>query len=132
MKARSGLSLIAALTAVASCTALGRVQPDGRPPGEVAGPGPVEIAERSPMAAPKDVPVISPPEVFAVYVPGHVDRERDLFVGEHWVFFKLGESEWFAEARARRDPKAAGPAGEAALRALGGVEGYDRALVPHR
>jgi len=90
------------------------------------------IAESSPLRAAKEIPVLSPPEVFAVYVPSHVDREHDLLVGEHWLFFKLSESEWFTERRQAAAPKASGPAAESQLAPLKALSGLDRAVVPYR
>lgn len=90
------------------------------------------VAEASPLRAAKEIPVLSPPEVFAVYVPSHVDRERDLLVGEHWLFFKLSESEWFTERRRAAVPKASGPASEAQVAPLRTLKGLEAALVPTR
>ncbi len=88
------------------------------------------IDEASPLARPKDRPVYVPPRIFAVHVARHVDAERDLLIGDHWVFFKLTEGRWYAESSeeakpasdGKADPKLAEP-----LRRLGDV---GRILVP--
>lgn len=126
------LGLILLSTASASCTLFGRLQSDGRPVFDVAASPQLSVADPSPLKAPKAVPVLSPPEVFAVYVTSHVDRERDLMVGEHWVFFKLSESEWFADRRTAPEPPAAGAAGPELLKQITGLDGIDRAVIPHR
>jgi hypothetical protein len=90
------------------------------------------IAESSPLRAAKEIPVLSPPEVFAVYVPSHVDREHDLLVGEHWLFFKLSESEWFTERRQAVIPAAGGAATESQLAPLKSLTGFEKAVVPYR
>lgn len=45
----------------------------------------------------KTKPVIYPPKVFAVWVVEHLDLERDIKIGSHWVFFKLRDSSWIEE-----------------------------------
>lgn len=114
-------------TLAASCAS---PAPAVRAVADVAAAPEVRLTESSPLRMPKAVPVLSPPEVFAVYVPSHVDRTRDILIGEHWVFFKLSDAEWFAERRAVPEPRvdAAVPASELApLRRLGGL---DRAVTP--
>jgi len=86
-----------------------------------------------PLAAEAPLAVLSPPQVFAVWVPSHVDRARDLLVGEHWIFFKLTESEWFTDRRLDAlQPAAKGDAGPADLAPLRAVSGFERAVVPYR
>ena len=86
----------------------------GRPVSEIhpaAEPHEIRIADRpSPLRARQKIPVLSPPEVFAVYVPTHIERDRDLMVGEHWVFFKLRDASWFPEQEEEQNPPAAGEA----------------------
>lgn len=55
------------------------------------------IASRSPLYQEKRVPILFPPKVFGCYIPSHVDKERDLLIGEHWIFFKVSGSSWFIE-----------------------------------
>ena len=86
-----------------------------------------------PLAAEQPIAVLSAPQVFPVWVPSHVDRDRDLLVGEHWVFFKLTESEWFTDRQlAASDPLAKGDASPADLAPLRALSGFDRAVVPYR
>ena len=54
-------------------------------------------ADASPLAARPFVPVYYPPEIFPIYVPSRISKERDLLVGEHWVFIKLNDGGWFPE-----------------------------------
>src|SRR5436190_2765986 len=104
------LILIAVSMTGASCTLFGRMQPQGRPVMDVAAAPSLVVEQASPLRMAKTTPVLSPPEVFAVYVTSHVDRRRDLMIGEHWVFFKLGDSSWFSERRAAPAPPASGAA----------------------
>ena len=84
----------------------------------------------SPLAAPREVPLFYPPEVFAVYVPSQISRKRDVMVGEHWIFFKLKDGGWFPE-RPEEEPiaknKASGEEVELIKKKLDGV----RFVVPH-
>ena len=131
-----GLSL--ALILITSCHPPSAIPGGGRPVSEVYGSGSFpELGVRehsSPLKADRAIPVLSPPEVFAVYVPTHVDRERDLMVGEHWVFFKLRNAEWFIEREGRSDPVASGPATQSDLTLLRAVpeESWKKILVPHK
>jgi hypothetical protein len=117
-----------------SCDA-GRLRPEGRPVSEVWQDGATGLrlsAAPSPLRAEREIPVLSPPEVFAVYVPSHVDRNRDLMIGEHWVFLKLKDGDWFIEAGEPADPAAAGDASSESLAPLRSLDGFDRAVVPWR
>lgn len=129
---RRALILIAVSTSIASCD-VGRIRADGRPVQEVWGLSNPELrvsATASPLRADREVPLLSAPEVFAVYVPSHLDRTRDLMIGEHWVYFRLRDGEWFIE----REQEPELPATEAAtaedLRPLKALEGMDRAVTP--
>lgn len=53
--------------------------------------------ESSPLAAPRFVPVYQPAEILPVYVPTRISKERDIVVGEHWIFMKLNNGSWFSE-----------------------------------
>ncbi len=57
----------------------------------------------SPLSQKKRIPVITAPEIFGVYVPSHVDPERDMLVGEHWLFVKLRDSQWFSSSKKEAD-----------------------------
>ena len=115
--------------------------PPGRPVAEVyaqaaggadpAGTLRLEAAP-APGAAGRTRPVIYPPKVFAVWVPEHLDRERDFKIGAHWVYIKLRDSSWVEEP-IDREPEASEPADPSDLGLLReriGPGGPDRFLVP--
>lgn len=83
----------------------------------------------SPLRREARIPVLSAPEVFAAYVPSHADR--DLLIGEHWIFFRLREAEWFTERGVELEPAADGEAPAEALGPLREIE-WGRGVVPHR
>lgn len=85
----------------------------------------------SPFAAKQPVPILSAPEVFAIYVPARLDRKRDVLVGEHWIFLKLRDAEWFTERDAEPDPPAGETAGGPDLAPLGEIP-LEETLVPWR
>ena len=129
---RRTLILIAASIWGVSCD-VGRIRADGRPVQEVWGVASPELrvaATSSPLRADREVPLLSAPEVFAVYVPSHLDRSRDLLVGEHWVYFRLRDGSWFIERD--KEPELAAPEGAtpADLRPLQSLEGMDRMVTP--
>jgi hypothetical protein len=92
---------------------------------------------KSPIAREKVVPVITAPEVFALYVPGHVDLDRDMYVGEHWLFVKMRESNWnLPNGNSAEISKKLVTSKEAAsisnMRlAVSRIEGIGRIAVPH-
>lgn len=95
--------------AVSGCMGGGVPQPPGVPVRDAyhtSGAGGGDALRIQDMASPlrrkKDIPVIYPPQVFAVYVPTRIVAERDVMIGEHWVFLKLTDGDWFPE-RAERD-----------------------------
>lgn len=86
----------------------------------------------APGAAERTRPVIYPPKVFAVWVPDHLDLERDFKIGAHYVYIKLRESSW-VEEDIDREPFAQAPADPsdlAYLRERLGAGGLARAIVP--
>ncbi|MBI4566482.1 MAG: hypothetical protein HY716_17525 [Planctomycetes bacterium] len=126
------MCLIAGLTLIVSCRS-GRLGPPGRSVRQAwNGEKPsLRVSEQpSPLRAEREIPVLSAPEVFAVYVPSHLDRKRDLLIGEHWVYFKLRDGDWFVERERDPEPPAAEKAPEAALVPLKSLEGSDQAVVP--
>ena len=129
---RRTLILIAVSISGASCD-VGRIRADGRPVQEVWGEASPELrvaATSSPLRAEREVPLLSAPEVFAVYVPSHLDRTRDLLIGEHWIYFRLRDGAWFIEKD--REPELAAPeaATPADLRPLKTLEGMERMVTP--
>jgi hypothetical protein len=86
----------------------------------------------SPLSQEKRIPVISAPEVFAVYVPSHVDVERDMLVGEHWLFVKLRDSTWFTDRMNEPGPEAKGVESLEDVRTLApAVHGLGQIVVPY-
>jgi hypothetical protein len=129
---RRTLILIAVSISGVSCD-VGRIRADGRPVQEVWGEASPELrvaATSSPLRAEREVPLLSAPEVFAVYVPSHLDRTRDLLIGEHWIYFRLRDGAWFIEKD--REPELAAPeaATPADLRPLKTLEGMERMVTP--
>lgn len=76
------------------------------------------VDAHSPLSGRQPVPVLSPPEVFAVYAPSRLDRKRDVLVGEHWIFLKLKDGEWFTERVEAREPRIQGTASDAEFEPL--------------
>jgi len=129
---RRVLILIAGSTLIASCD-FGRIRAEGRPVSEVWGTATSELkvaAASSPLRADREVPLLSAPEVFAVYVPSRLDRARDLMIGEHWVYFRLRDGEWFAEREGEPELPASGDVNADELRLLRKVEGMSEAVTP--
>jgi hypothetical protein len=124
--------LIAASASIASCD-VGKIRAEGRPVQEVWGMDVPEVriaSSSSPLRAEREVPILTAPEIFAVYVPTRLDRTRDLMIGEHWIYFRLRDGEWFIERG--RDPEldAAEAATRDDLKPLDALEGLDRAVIP--
>lgn len=103
----------------------------GRPVAEAyAGPAEIRVLDiPSPLRPEPRVPVLSTPEVFAAYVPSH--REDDRLIGEHWIFFKLRDAEWFVERLQDPEPPADGQAPPEAMKTLRELE-WTRLVVPYR
>lgn len=122
------------LLALGSCSHSFVGPPAGRPVTDVAAEGDEKTLRvldgPSPLKKDRAIPVLAPPEVLALYVPSHLDRERDLLVGEHWVFVKLRDAAWFTEKLAG-EPRAEGKARDDELKPLTGLE-FDKVLVPYK
>jgi hypothetical protein len=52
-------------------------------------------------------------------------------IGEHWLFFKLRDAEWFVERLNAPDPPATGDATQESLRPLKGFE-LGPAVIPYK
>lgn len=117
-----GLPLCWALLLAAGCG--GAVPRDGVPVRDAfdaADGAAAKLAIRrdpSPLAARLFVPVYYPPEIFPLYVPSRVSRERDLLVGEHWIFVKIRDGGWFPEREGEDTLSSAPAAGADELREL--------------
>src|SRR5438034_10755388 len=87
---------LAALLAAGGCSLIGSPVPPGRPVGEVYEEKPTGSPAHAlriesgptPGQAERTRPVIYPPKVFAVWVPEHLDHERDFKIGAHYVYIK--------------------------------------------
>jgi len=126
---RSAGSLL--LIVLTGCDLFGTVRPTGRPVTDAYG-GSHELRVldvESPLRAEKRIPILSTPEVFALYVPSHA--ERDLMIGEHWLFLKLRDAEWYVDRLAEPDPPASGDAAPETMRPLRDLD-WNRIVVPHR
>ncbi len=116
---------------LAGCDIFGTARPSGVPVPEAhAGGHELRVLDiASPLRAEKRIPVLSTPEVFAAYVPSHA--AGDLLIGEHWVFFKLRDAEWFVERLQDPDPPASGDALPEQLRPLKELD-WSRVVIPHK
>jgi hypothetical protein len=120
-----------ALLLLTGCDTFGSLRATGRPVAEAYAP-PHELRVLdvdSPLRAEKRVPVLSTPEVFAAYVPTRAEGDR--MIGEHWIFFRLRESEWFIERLQDPDPPADGDAPPDAFKDLRELD-WKKTLIPHR
>lgn len=101
---------ITALILIGSCSVWTSPVPPGMNPTDVftntsdADPRITIEPDRSPGEPERTRPVIYPPRVLAIWVSEHVDAERDMKVGAHWVYVKLRDSSWF-EQPIDREPK---------------------------
>ena len=120
-----------ALLLLAGCDTFGALRATGRPVAEAYAP-PHELRVLdvdSPLRAEKRVPVLTTPEVFAAYVPTRAEGDR--MIGEHWIFFKLREAEWYVERLQDPDPPATADAPAELLKPLREID-WSKAAVPHR
>ena len=79
-------------------------------------------------------PIIYPPKIFAVFVPEHLDLDRDYKIGSHWIYMKLRDSSWTEEA-IDREPASQGEASSEDLERLKPVATRGRLskmLLPYR
>lgn len=124
------LALAVAVAALSGCHLTGLRLPPGRPVREAhAGGHDLRVLDTaSPLRAHEQLPVLSTPEVFAAYVPSHA--ERDMLVGEHWIFFKLRDAEWFVEKLHEPEPPTEGNAPSEHLRPLDELE-WKNIVIPY-
>jgi hypothetical protein len=116
---------------LAGCDLFGTVRPAGKPVLEAYG-GAQELRildAGSPLLAEKKVPILSTPEVLAVYAPSYADK--DIMYGERWLFIRVRDSEWLADRLRDPDPPATGDAPPEAMRPLREMD-WMRAVVPHK
>lgn len=115
----------------AGCDLFGTVRPSGRPVSEAYG-GSHELRildVESPLRAQRKIPLLTTPEVFAVYAAAHA--EDSILFGERWVFLRLRESEWYVERLRDPDPPAGGEAPPESMRPLRNMD-WERVVVPHK
>lgn len=107
---------------LAGCETFGAIRATGRPVQDAyAGPHELRVLDvESPLRREPRIPVLSTPEVFAAYVPSHAEADR--LIGEHWIFFKLREAEWFTERLQDPDPPADGDAPPELMKPLRGLD----------
>jgi hypothetical protein len=119
------------LLLLAGCDAFGAIRAGGRPVAEAyAAPHELRVLDvDSPLRAERRIPVLSTPEVFAAYVPTRAAGDR--MIGEHWIFLKLRDAEWFVERLQDPDPPADGEAPPEAMKSLRDID-WTRPIVPHR
>lgn len=139
-RASTSIVSLGLVLAAAGCTTFGSPVPPGRPVGEVYLEKPAGAPSRAlfnlgaptPGQGERSRPVIYPPKIFAVWVPEHLDPERDLKIGSHYVYMKLRDSSW-TEEEIDREPFAKEPADPSDLGLLRNRVGQDRLgrlLVP--
>jgi hypothetical protein len=124
--------LIAASASIVSCD-VGKIRADGRPVQEAWGMDVPDVrlsTTSSPLRAEREVPILTAPEIFAVYVPTRLDRSRDLMIGEHWIYFRLRDGEWFIEREREPEPEATEGATRDDLKPIESLEGMDRVVIP--
>ena len=124
-------SLVPMLILMTGCDLFGTVKPAGKPVSEAYG-GTHELRIQevgSPLLAERKVPILSTPEVLAVFAPSYA--ERDVMFGERWLFIRVRESEWLADRLRDPEPPATGDATPEAVRPLRDVD-WMRAVVPHK
>jgi hypothetical protein len=118
-----------------SCSSLGLGQPSGTSVLDAYYAGHTNLLTiregASPLEAKKPIPILSQPEAFAVFVPSKVDRKKEILIGEHWVFIKLREAEWFSDRGPEGELSTQGVASEAELAPLK-ILSWENAVVPFK
>lgn len=122
-----GVWLIPAL--LSGCNLFGTVQASGKPVSEAyAGTHELRVLDiEAPLRREKRVPILSTPEVFAAYVPAH--PERDMLVGDHFLYLRLNDPEWYTERLQQPEPPATGDAPPESLRMLRQSD-WKRIVIP--
>ena len=119
------------LLVLSGCDLLGTVQASGRPVSEAYG-GSHELRVldiETPLSRERKIPILSTPEIFATYVPAHA--ERDMLVGDHFLYLRLSDSQWYSERLQQPDPPVTGDAPPESLRPLREVN-WAKVVVPHK
>ena len=121
---RLTLGLIAAwmLTSSAACTSMRFTAPEGQSVeesyrgGTEKFPGVRVEDSPSPTARERTIPLMHPPEGFAVYVPQHPDPENRMWIGDHWIYIELSPGGFFAQKVEEGLPQTQGGVDEASAR----------------
>lgn len=118
------------LILLAGCDLFGTVRPTGKPVSEAYG-GAHELRLldiESPLRAQKKIPLLSTPEVFAVYVLSHA--AGDIMYGDRWLYIRVRESQWLADRLRDPEPPAEGGAPPESMRPLRDLD-WTRVVLPH-
>jgi hypothetical protein len=113
------------------CTLFGTVHSTGKPVSEAYG-GSHELRVldvEAPLRREKKIPVLSTPEVFAAFVPPHAESE--IYIGDHWVYFKLSDPQWWTERLQQPEPPVSGEAPPESLRPLREFD-WSKAIIPSK
>ena len=119
------------LILLAGCDLFGTVRPTGRPVSEAYG-GSHELRVldiESPLRSQKRIPLLTTPEVFAVYSAAY--SEGDAMWGDRWIYLRLRESTWLADRLRDPDPPATGEAAPESMKPLRELD-WPRVVVPHK
>jgi hypothetical protein len=119
------------LLLLAGCDMFGTVRPTGRPVSEAySGTAELRVLDiESPLRAQKRIPLLSTPEVFAVYSTAYADG--DIMFGDRFLYLRLRESTWLADRLREPEPPATGDAAPEAMRPVKELD-WGRVVVPHR
>ncbi|MBV8881548.1 MAG: hypothetical protein JO332_16395 [Planctomycetaceae bacterium] len=128
MKIRAMAPLLMALS---GCNLFGTVQASGKSVSEAYG-GSHELRVLdvdAPLRREKKIPVLSTPEVLAVYVPAH--PERDVLIGDHWIYLRLNDPQWYSERLQQPEPPVTGEAPAESLRPLREAD-WTKIVIPSK
>jgi len=119
------------LLLLSGCDLFGTVRPTGKPvPEAYGGNHELRILDvEPPLRAQKKIPLLSTPEVFAVYASANADGE--ILFGERWVFLRLRDSEWYVDRFREPDPPASGDAPAESMQPLREMD-WQRVVIPHK
>jgi hypothetical protein len=119
------------LLLLGGCSGFGSMQASGKPVSEAyAGNTELRVLDtETPLRREKRLPVLSTPEVLAVYVPAHA--EPHLLVGDHYLYLKLSDPTWFTERLHQLEPPTHGDAPAESLRPLREAE-WNKVVIPSK
>ena len=136
------VGLIAALTltsSVLSCSSMRFTAPDGMTvqdaySGRSDPPSGLRVSDApSPTSRDKVIPLMHPPQGFAVYVPQHPDPDDRMWIGDHWIYIELTAGGFFAEEVRELTPAARENISDRELEDLKTlIPGLKRVAVPYK